>query len=450
MLAEERAHDTSLVVSPEFSARVAGTADGTSGTVDTSSSSGRFDLSAGIGISKAMPDWHLGDPWVMPTLGASVGTDLELIGGGCGECETTWDLIGGLELDTRLLWWDAYYREDYQRPVDFDDDFWRDETGTIRRTIGFDVPGLFQMDNGEYAMGMLTFGWERRELFQAELGSYFSPDVRLGDEYSVHGGLGNGTVILDEESAVRFNVMDFRYNAYITPGQNRAAELDVLPIYQTPASDAVGADGFDLSVLDLQWSRRLPGINRLAVGISVKDPTDVPDAEDGVESVHVLYALSYGQALSRDYVPGWERFGERMPQLNLIGWNVEAKSFHRIDPSGLATDAGHQISGDIAFRPLDPLTLSGRAQVIGAERRQVSSLVTDDAPLSAKVGDWFIMGRVEAQAEWDFGDMFSVLGNAWVEHSDRADVNLRRDITRGVLPLDSNYGVWLGLSFHPL
>ncbi len=435
-----------LVVDPELELQVSGTVDGTSSERQASGQTGRVGADLGLGIYSTLPSWHPGDPWVMPMIGVKASADGELFGTACEECDSSLDLQHSFGLDAKILWYDAYYRESYQRPVSFDDSYWRDETSTIRRTIGFDVPGLLQWDHEDWTAGMLVGGFERRELFEAELGNYFEPERRLGDEFTWNLGLGAGIVRNEGEEWIRFSVLDVRYSGYLNPGSEQDSGGELVPFETIEV--ATTASELNIDVLDFHFLSDNPTLTRLSFGMSTRRPIDRPDNEDAT-GIHFRYNLGYGKSLAPTHNPSWDDFGRRKEHQAKLGYNIAAKSFHRIDPTGYAVDVGHQAEGEIAFRPMESLTLSGRASLIGAQRQIVSSILPDDSLLPGGVGTWIFMGRAETQAEWELGSMFSVLGNAWFERSDRADVTLRRDQERGFVPLDSHFGVWVGLSFHP-
>jgi hypothetical protein len=247
-------------------------------------------------------------------------------------------------------------------------------------------------------------------------------------------------------------MVDVSVSHFVVPTARDAHDTEVLPLYETPSSGAIQAFDLDVTVLDLQWSRTSPGLNRLKLGWSNTRPAALKGFADQENwSGFIDYAIGVGQASSEGYVPGWEdAFGQRKPRRNRLGWLIQLEDFHRIDPTGLAADAGNQLRGDVAFSPLSGLTLSAGANLVAARRRVVSPLLAPDATLMADVGDWILMGRAQTQLDWAIHPMVAVVATSWVERSDRADTSRRADVARGVIPLDTSYGMWVGLSLQPL
>ena len=76
------------------------------------------------------------------------------------------------------------------------------------------------------------------------------------------------------------------------------------------------------------------------------------------------------------------------------------------------------------MRPPDQLNREQTIALVGARRKLISELRAPEAELLAEVGDYLVMGRVEAQFDWELHPMFSLTSNLWFERA------------------------WVGLSFH--
>lgn len=436
-----------LIFEKELEGSLATTAEGTSGSVDTSSQTGRAALDTGADLKLTVPELHMGDPWLMPVIGIGGSVDSELIGVLCDGCDSdkSIDVRGDAEVRVHATWATGFYRETYQRPVQFSDGFWRNERSTIRRTIGVHVDGLAFKDE-MYDCAMFPFDWERRELFQAELSNYFEPERRLGDEHHFSVALGR-VMVFDGDNAYGVKLLDVSFGHYVVPPPRMETDTGAFPLYMTPPDGSIQAFELDVTGIELKITGG-DGTFGGRAGMTSRRPASTEGFADPETSGHVGYALGYGRSLSRDFQPGWERFGDRTPRHRSIGWLVQLEDFHRIDSTGLAADAGHQLGVDVAWGPIEPLTLSSRAAVIGARRKVISPLRAPEAELLAEVGDWIIMGRLEAQVDWEFHPMMSLTANAWLERSDRADP-FRPDVHLAVIPLDTTAGAWVGLAFHP-
>lgn len=425
------------------------TADHTGGTADISTQSARASLDTGGDLRLTIPELHLGDPWYKPVIGIGGTVDTELIGALCGGCdaERSLDLQGAVEGRVHATWFTGSYRETYQRPVKFSDGFWRNERGTIRRTIGASFTGM-GFDNGTADATIAPIDWERRELFRSELSNYFEPTSRLGDEHHWSIALGRVLVFNDDESAIAVEVLDTHFGHYVVPGAADADDTNTFPLYMTPNDAAIQAFELDVTALAMRFTSPEHSVLGFGFGMTSRRPAAQAGINDAETSVHADYFIGYGQSIARDHVPGWERFGERRPRHREVGYLVQLEDFHRIDPTGLAADLGHQLGVDVAWGPFPTFTVSGKAAVVGARRKIISPLRAPEAQLLAEVGDWLIMGRMETQADWEFHPAISLTANAWLERSDRADP-LRPAIHGAVVPLDTHAGLWLGVSFHP-
>jgi hypothetical protein len=443
---------SSANVASALDLRVAAAGEAVTGTNTARSQSMSAAVAGQIDVTLPVEEIHPGAPWVVPDIGAGLGFETEFLAMRCPGCDgvPAVDLVASGEARVHVPWSTVYYREVYQRPVRFSDPFWRDETQTIRRTVGVSTQGLIPLVAEDFDANILPFDWERRDLLETELDRYFSPARRLGTENRWHVTMGRGTILSESDVAMKFSMMDFVFGQYVVPGPRQARNVGLIPLYRSPSDGALEAWEWNLSVLDLRFSRPQVGLTRVQIGASNKKAAVLAGRDDKLAfDGQFQYALAVGQSLSRDYVPGWETFGDRMPRLNRLAWNLQVQNAHRIDPTGLAIDAGHEMSVDVATRPIESLTLSGRAAVIGLERKVISPLASPDAPLPLQVGDKMIMGRLEGHMDWEIHATVSLQADLWVERSDRADARVRRVGRTQVLPLDTQWGGWIGFRFSP-
>ncbi len=102
-------------------------------------------------------------------------------------------------------------------------------------------------------------------------------------------------------------------------------------------------------------------------------------------------------------------------------WTVGVHSFHRLDPTGLAVDAGAMASVQRRFVLPGDAEAWGEGSIVWARRQLVSDLATEgELPLDE--GDDFWIGRLEVGVDKPFGDHVAATARAWAERSDRATV----------------------------
>ena len=165
-----------VVVTKSLEGALGSSAEATSGSVSTSRQSADLAIDASADVEVPIEAMRMPEGWKTPGLGGGVTLDGAGVASMCEGCESEaqFDVRGDAELRLHVPFVTGFYRETYQRPVQFDDGYWRNERGTIRRALGFRAKGL-EVRTEELEGDMLTINWERRELFRAELGNYFSP-----------------------------------------------------------------------------------------------------------------------------------------------------------------------------------------------------------------------------------------------------------------------------------
>lgn len=409
---------------------------------DASTPDGRagllFDLGGHASGGTFLPKLTLGDDekafFGFTSLGASVDASFEGELEACEGCEGPGEIVSDVELGARILWVDLLYGETYQRPVTFDDGYWRPESGLAGRSLGLRFPGVFQLgttqDPGVTEVAGRLLGGEvrRRELFDVDGLSWAADDGRVADEYewSVYGGY----MMFDGDFFFELDFVKYRFQQWITPTPIDSGST--LPYIRTYAPGAQFAGRMTADLIDLVIDYPGTGRFRVDFGVSSMAPIGLEDSgrtED--QHMQYKYALEYGRSLDVSPIAG--RFG----------WNAGIRSFHRLDPTGMAVDAGSRYILTGSVRATDRLRFDVNGTLVYASRELVSPFA-EPGQLSFSQGDRIVMGRATVEASWELNGWLSATAEIWGERSDRTDP-LAFASEPGLTPLRGGWGGWLGL-----
>ncbi len=334
---------------------------------------------------------------------------------------------GRVGTEIAVGWVDGSYSEDYQRPVSFEDGYWRSEDGAIRRTLGVHMPGLLSSTwedvNGSGSMNLGRVQFERRELWIGS-GVQVLPEDHIGDDYQwTISGFEYETPWTEDMSG-RIEIGVFDSERFVVP----TGFVDANPLARIYDEGTVVAGRNRLDVVDVSLAADGISVTRLNFGFSSMMPAAV-----GVGEEHFQAAWAFGLGS-----------GGGVPYVGGTAWNVEAGTFHRLDPTGTAVDAGHQVEVELAHGLAPGLVARGALVGINAQRVKVSE-IADRSTLPMQEGDIIYMGRAEAELSYDLSDEFWVSLDGWAERSDRADVSVgaRR---RGIIPLQTVWGSSINLN----
>ncbi len=386
-----------------------------------------------------LPKLTLGDDEIaffgFTKFGAAVDASFDAEWEACEACDSIGEVISDVELAATLGWVDVLYGETFQRPVTFDNGYWRAETGLAGRSVGLRWPGFFnlkadpEMYDGQIVQAHLLGGQvRRRELFEVQGPSWSASDGRVEDEYTwtAYGGY----ILFDgPEYFFELDFVKYSYQQWTTP--TPVDEGTFFPYVRRYAPGAQFAGRFELDLFDLEIDVRDGARVQLDFGLSSMTPLGLEDISVAESDMRYKWGLQVGQSLERNPIAG------------RVGWNAGIVSFHRLDPSGLAVDAGPRFLLEGSVRATDRLRFDTAGTLIWAKRRMVSPFA-EPGDLAIGVDGRIVMARAEVEGAWEVTDWLDATAQVWGERSDRTDPLTFAQGT-GVTPLRGGWGAWLGV-----
>jgi len=316
-------------------------------------------------------------------------------------------------------------RYSHERPVRFGDRDWRAYSDLHTIGVGFALDGMLGVEPYGVRLNSLTlkvdglYEGQRHATTTASLATAFV-------EYA--GALERGRSGI--QRPLRVAVVDLTGAsswAPVTlptglPGRRESTDfhIDLVDIHGVSFTGAAWTHGFAVG-----FSMMMPLHERdeRPPTPTVTDPEmpagDAQNAQDAPESLRpILWLDTIYHASRASFVPSWLTGGVASGERG-AGAALGTGTFHRIDPTGLASDFGAQLQAEAAY----PLTsgLWGSASVAGiaAKRDLVSDLPAP--PGLRPAGTWLMMGRAEVNLDTELSEHFDMRLGVWIERSDRSD-----------------------------
>ncbi len=317
-------------------------------------------------------------------------------------------------------------RYSHARPVSFGDRDWRAYSDLHAIGGGFAFDGMFGIE--PYGVRLMSIDFDIDGLYEGQ--RHTTTTVSVGTAFVEYAGAierGRSGV----RRPLRVAVIDVRGTASYTPvtlptglpGERQALDfhIDLVDIHGISLFGSSLRHGFAVGFSSItplyERDNRPPSP-------PVTDPETNPGAGEGEapnapESLApILWLDTIYHAPLASFVPSWLVGGVASGEQG-EGVAVGTGTFHRLDPTGFASDFGGQLRAEAAYS-LAP-GLWGSASVTGLAAKRV--LVSDlPAPAGLRpAGAWIWMGRAEVNLDTELSDQLDMRLSAWIERSDRSD-----------------------------
>jgi hypothetical protein len=318
-------------------------------------------------------------------------------------------------------------RYSHERPVRFGDRDWRAYSDLHAIGGGFALDGMFGIE--PYGIRFISLDLSVDVLYEGRRHSTTTASLSVPlVELAGSRELGPPGV----RRPLRVAVVDFTGAASWTPtnlptglpgdGESLDFHIDIVDIHGISFAGSSWTHGFaaGFSVMTPLFVRDDRPPSSTLTGAETPAGAGEGDAQSAPESVGpILWLDTIHHASQASFVPSWLVGGVAPPGDRGAGAAVGAGTFHRIDPTGFASDFGAQLRLEAAY----PLTLGlwGSASVTGvaAKRILVSDLPAPEGLRPAGTRLW--MGRAEVNLDKELWDHLSMRLGVWVERSDRSD-----------------------------
>jgi hypothetical protein len=316
-------------------------------------------------------------------------------------------------------------RYSHERPVRFGDRDWRAYSDLHAVGGGFALDGMFGIE--PYGVRLNSFDLNVDVLYEGQ--RHVSTTASLATAFVEYAGaLERGRPGI--QRPLRVAVIDLTGAASWTPvtlptglpGQRESLDfhIDLVDIHGISFTGSSWTHGFAVG-----FSMIMPLHERddQPPAPTVTDPEmpagNAQNAPNAPESLRpILWLDTIYHASRASFVPSWLIGGVASGERG-AGAALGAGTFHRIDPTGLASDFGAQLQAEAAY----PLTSGvwGSASVAGiaANRVLVSDLPAPPGFRPAGTRLW--MGRAEVNLDTELSEHLGMRLGAWIERSDRSD-----------------------------
>jgi hypothetical protein len=302
-------------------------------------------------------------------------------------------------------------RASYQRPVDFEDGFWRSQRGVFSVGGGFEMPALLLLSVGKTDLRLLQFSFDGDWLRFATGATAW--DIRGETTFIEHLGTGR-------EGPRRVAVMDAHIGAHLVPVAKGAHYINREAVRMQ--IDLASLAGLRIAE---SWSFGLSGGIGVFVPAHFTDATKppVPGTPDPNVGPQLLMPTLFADLVHRTsadpFVPAWSPLAHRYAGPRGPGVAFGAGTFQRLDPTGGAVDVGGQVVAE-ARLDLGRGWFAG-ANAFGATARR---MVVTDLGLPAGApgrGSLLFLGRLDGHVDRTIAGPLVASASTFVEHSDRDD-----------------------------
>ncbi|HZF51482.1 MAG TPA: hypothetical protein VE093_22655 [Polyangiaceae bacterium] len=356
--------------------------------------------------------------------GARVGENGASPSSGGGSYRVLWRVDESIRLALGVA--ELRQRSSHARPVSFGDRDWRAYSDLNAVGGGFAFDGMFGVE--PYGVRLNSIDFDIDVLYEGQRHATTTASIGVAFvEYA--GALERGRHRI--ERPLRVAVVDFHGAISYTPvtlptglpGERQALDLhiDLVDVHGISFSSPAWTHGFAVGFSSITPLYERDNRPRPA---PVTDPETntgqgedkAPDAPEGMGPILWLDTIHHASRAS--FVPSWLVGGVASGERG-AGVAVGAGTFHRLDPTGFASDFGGQLRAEAAYSLAPGLWGSASVTGLAAKRILVSDL---PAPEGLRPpGAWLWMGRAEVNLDTELSDQLGMRLGAWIERSDRSD-----------------------------